>query len=195
MPYHHGSLRNTLVEKGLVLLHEQGAEGVSLRKVAALCGVSHTAPYKHFKSKEELLAAIYDASARMHIAIPPPSPQDSPDPRAHLLEIAKRYVSFCLYHPDYLRAQAGSSHAVRFREGTLHYGAASPFRNFYTAATEYLKQEQPRRKDRATWALALWSLLQGIAFSLSAKTVEAEGDKVELAGRMVESLLETQMKK
>lgn len=195
MPYHHGALRNSLVEKGLILLHDQGVEGVSLRKVASLCGVSHTAPYKHFKNKEELLAAIYDASARMHVAIPPPSPYDSPDPRAHLVEIAKRYISFCISHPDYLLAQSSAGHSVRFKDGMLHYGAVSPFRNFYIAATNFLKQEQPHRKDKASWALALWSLMQGIAYSLSNKTVEYDGDKVELAGRMVESMLDAQQRK
>ena len=56
--YHHGDLRESLIKTGLKLYNEEGAEKFSLRKVAALCNVSHAAPYKHFKSKEDLINAI-----------------------------------------------------------------------------------------------------------------------------------------
>ena len=53
--YHHGTLKEDLINKGLELLNKEGFEGFSLRKVASMCGVSHTAPYKHFKDKYELI--------------------------------------------------------------------------------------------------------------------------------------------
>jgi AcrR family transcriptional regulator len=56
--YHHGDLREALVEAGLELLVEQGAEKLSLREVARIVGVSHNAPYKHFPTREALLAAM-----------------------------------------------------------------------------------------------------------------------------------------
>ena len=57
-PYHHGNLRNTLIEAGIALLNEQGQQHFSLRKVAAKCGVSHAAPYSHFENKEALMEAM-----------------------------------------------------------------------------------------------------------------------------------------
>jgi AcrR family transcriptional regulator len=56
--YHHGFLEKDLIEKGLQLLNSVGLEAFSLRKVADMCGVSHAAPYRHFKNKEELIRAI-----------------------------------------------------------------------------------------------------------------------------------------
>ena len=53
--YHNKNLREELIKKGLKLYNEVGYEGFSLRKVASLCGVSHNAPYRHFKDKEELI--------------------------------------------------------------------------------------------------------------------------------------------
>ena len=50
--YHHGDLRNTLIEIATVLLAEEGVHGVSLRKMAQQAGVSHNAPYMHFADKE-----------------------------------------------------------------------------------------------------------------------------------------------
>jgi AcrR family transcriptional regulator len=56
--YHHGDLRSTLLNAANVLLKEMGIEGLSLRKLADMVGVSRTAPYHHFKDKNQLLCAI-----------------------------------------------------------------------------------------------------------------------------------------
>ena len=57
-PYHHGNLRNALIKAGLELISTEGEENLSLRKVALKCGVSNAAPYAHFNSKDEFIAAI-----------------------------------------------------------------------------------------------------------------------------------------
>ncbi|WP_338293093.1 TetR/AcrR family transcriptional regulator [Planctobacterium marinum] len=56
--YHHGDLRNKLVQAATEMLVESGIEGLSLRKLADRVGVSRTAPYHHFKDKNALLCAI-----------------------------------------------------------------------------------------------------------------------------------------
>ena len=53
--YHHKNLKEELIEAGITLVAKEGLEGFSLRKVAAVCGVSHTAPYSHFENKDVLL--------------------------------------------------------------------------------------------------------------------------------------------
>ncbi|WP_339768804.1 TetR/AcrR family transcriptional regulator [uncultured Paraglaciecola sp.] len=56
--YHHGDLRSSLLEAAKAMLSDGGIEGLSLRKLADRVGVSRTAPYHHFKDKNELLCAI-----------------------------------------------------------------------------------------------------------------------------------------
>jgi AcrR family transcriptional regulator len=56
--YHHGNLQPTLVKAALALVEKRGAEGWTLREVARRAGVSHAAPYRHFRNKEALLAAV-----------------------------------------------------------------------------------------------------------------------------------------
>lgn len=56
--YHHGDLRQALIENGLALLEELGLEELSLRKLAARVGVSHAAPEHHFPSLRHLLNAL-----------------------------------------------------------------------------------------------------------------------------------------
>ena len=63
--YHHGDLRNALIETGIKIINESGEEGLSLRKVAAKCNVSHAAPYAHFKDKDELIAYYKDFKTKL----------------------------------------------------------------------------------------------------------------------------------
>ncbi len=56
--YHHGDLRQTLLEAATKLIEKNSIDGLSLRKLAANVGVSRTAPYHHFRDKNELLCAI-----------------------------------------------------------------------------------------------------------------------------------------
>lgn len=56
--YHHGDLRRSLVGAAQGLLRKGGIEAVTLREAARQAGVSHNAPYRHFPSREALLAAV-----------------------------------------------------------------------------------------------------------------------------------------
>ncbi|MCY7008404.1 TetR/AcrR family transcriptional regulator [Fusobacterium simiae] len=53
--YHHGNLKEELIKKGIELINEVGEKNLSLRKLAIICDVSNSAPYTHFKNKDELL--------------------------------------------------------------------------------------------------------------------------------------------
>lgn len=57
-PYHHGDLRRALLDASVELLAEGGPPALTLREVARRAGVSHTAPYRHFADKDELIAAV-----------------------------------------------------------------------------------------------------------------------------------------
>ncbi|MGB1402905.1 MAG: TetR/AcrR family transcriptional regulator [Porticoccaceae bacterium] len=56
--YHHGDLREALLQAAKALIAEAGIENLSLRKLAERAGVSRTAPYHHFSDKNDLLCAI-----------------------------------------------------------------------------------------------------------------------------------------
>src|SRR5262245_33454677 len=56
-PYHHGDLRRVLIDAAFELVGEGGAEAVSVREAARRAGVSPGAPFRHFASRDALLAA------------------------------------------------------------------------------------------------------------------------------------------
>jgi AcrR family transcriptional regulator len=55
--YHHGELRQALLDAVDDLVRTKGTEAVTLRECARLAGVSHAAPLHHFKDHHALLAA------------------------------------------------------------------------------------------------------------------------------------------
>jgi len=57
-PYHHSDLRGALLRSSLELLRDPASGDFTLREVARRAGVSHNAPYRHFRDKDDLLAAI-----------------------------------------------------------------------------------------------------------------------------------------
>lgn len=64
-PYHHGDLRNACISCALELLEDEGLNGLTLRAVGQRAGVSRTAPYRHFSTKRDLLAATAAAGFRL----------------------------------------------------------------------------------------------------------------------------------
>ena len=57
-PYHHGALKEALVEAAVALIEEGGIEAVSVREAAKRVGVSPGAPFRHFASKTALMTAV-----------------------------------------------------------------------------------------------------------------------------------------
>lgn len=100
-PYHHGDLHGEILCAACALLEENNIASLSLRAVAKKVGVSHTAPYRHFKDKESLLAGIatlgYAELATQLARIATSHPED---PAAQLQEAGHKYVQLALDSPQ-----------------------------------------------------------------------------------------------
>ncbi|HUZ91836.1 MAG TPA: TetR/AcrR family transcriptional regulator, partial [Methylocella sp.] len=97
-PYHHGDLRRVLLAAGFSLLEKRGPAQVSLREVARVAGVSHTAPYRHFDSREALLAALAaDGFEALDAAMERAAEGRAGFERLHALGVA--YIAFARAQP------------------------------------------------------------------------------------------------
>ncbi len=102
--YHHGDLKNALIQAGIKILAEEGIEGFSLRKVAREAGVTHSAPYAHFADKQALIAAIStDGYHKVYERINAVVEQFPDDPLRQFIETAWVYVSFGFDEPDHFK--------------------------------------------------------------------------------------------
>ena len=99
--YHHGDLKNALIKAGVEILAKDGVIGLSLRKVAARAGVSHTAPYSHFVDKQALIAAISTEGFRqLYERMSAVAEEYKTKPSMQLMEVGWAYVQFALDDRD-----------------------------------------------------------------------------------------------
>lgn len=108
LPYHHGDLRQTLITAALHLLTEEQNWSFSLREVARRAGVSHNAPYNHFRSKQDLLAAVAAAGFDLLRAQMQEAAAHTGTPAAALTAIGAAYVEFGTQNPAHYRLMFGA---------------------------------------------------------------------------------------
>lgn len=164
--YHHGALREALIEATEALLAERGAEGFSLREVARRSGVSPAAPAHHFGDAEGLLTAVATlAFDGLAAALRAGNERGGSDPVARLREQGLGYVGFALRHPGrfglMFRAGAGGAR----RDEALERSARAAFSVLEEGVRLLLDVPAPRPLSPAHWQalLATWSVVHGFA--------------------------------
>lgn len=156
--YHHGDLRNALVEAGRNVLERDGVAKLSLREVARVIGVSHGAPLHHFPSKEALLIAIAahgfrELSGVMREAVG----KHSDDPLDQFRAAAVAYVRYMHEHPHLMRLMLGglipSSYADPELKTASREGLAILVESVKAAqAAGHIIHGDPQRLAFACWA-------------------------------------------
>lgn len=189
--YHHGDLKADLIKEGLKLLDQEGYEGFSLRKVAKACHVSQTAPYRHFKDKDELIAAIateamkeFDESLRTAV-------EKFPDnPKKQLKEMGIAYVDFFVKNPEYLRLLFFSDIRSRINQdfclAEKHFESGHPFQTFFSAVERYHKIS-PGSMEQKELMLFCWGLVHGISVLIANRDIPFDEDYSTLVSRIINS--------
>ena len=166
--YHHGDLRNALIEAGLKLINESGEEALSLRKVAAECGVSHAAPYAHFPDKESLLEAIKETVTKdfleeLEDAVNAPDVKNAQDA---VMVMGERYILFFRNNPDYFNflfhKQNPEVHTDMSKDYADDY---DPFHMFKKYLKLYFKENGIKmpNKEKELILIKTWAIVQGLA--------------------------------
>ncbi len=97
-----GTPREKLILAGIRVIEENGVSGFSIRRTAAVCGVSCAAPYKHFKDKEDLMTAIIlYIKDRWHERQLEILKEFEGDVRRQLIEISLAYIRFLMDNPHF----------------------------------------------------------------------------------------------
>jgi AcrR family transcriptional regulator len=98
-PYHHGDLREALLQAGEAMLERVGPEALSMRELAREVGVSNNAPRRHFASKQALLDALaLQGFERLGAALSRALADDDPDFEKRLIKVARANMRFAASH-------------------------------------------------------------------------------------------------
>jgi AcrR family transcriptional regulator len=165
--YHHGDLKNALIQAGIEILASEGVGGLSLRSVARQAGVSHAAPYAHFADKQALIAAIATAGYRRVAERIQAAVQDHPgDPLQQLVEVAWAYWQFALSDPAHFRVTFSGVVEQEQAYPALVEAAEQGFRQVIetVAACQAAGILDPGPTDLA--AVTIWSAVHGLVLLL-----------------------------
>src|SRR5208282_237747 len=160
--YHHGNLKQALLAASLDLIRRAGPGAFTLREVARRAGVSHNAPYRHFRGKEELLGALAAEGFDRLTAAMTKAAEPASRPLDRFRLSGRGYVEFALRYPQHF--------AVMF-EGSGRFDVypqtqAAGERAFGTLVgnVEACQAEGVLPPgDARPFALLAWSMVHGVA--------------------------------
>lgn len=162
--YHHGNLKEALVRAALELIAEKGPAGFTFADAARWAGVSPAAPYRHFKSREELIADVARRGFEQFTdALAKAWNDGKPEPVAALNRLGKAYLDFARDMPAYYSAMFEAGVAPD-ADPQLRSAADNAFA-VLRAAAERLVATLPagERPPALMVALHIWSMTHGIA--------------------------------
>jgi AcrR family transcriptional regulator len=174
-PYHHGNLRVALLKAALRLISEVGPTAFTLREVARRAGVSHNAPYRHFRDREELMAAVStEGYGELTRTMQEAAGQES-NSLAQLQQAGLAYVKFALRRPEHFTVMFDapaskpseklcfnpSKMKIRYPEAAE--AAEQSFRMLMALVEACQREGVLPAGDAKQLALLAWSMTHGIA--------------------------------
>jgi AcrR family transcriptional regulator len=166
--YHHGDLRRSLIQAGRMLLARNGTGGLSLRQVAKVAGVSHTAPYRHFKDKAELLAAIAEAGfEQLRWDAQSTAAEHRDTPLEQYIHCAARYVRFAVENPETAHLMFGGGIDMRSAPPSLKQASWATFELLIEVIENGKRAGLYKALDTMDLAVTTWSGIHGLSLLIA----------------------------
>jgi AcrR family transcriptional regulator len=166
-PYHHGWLREAMLQAAERILERDGIHGLTLRAAAREAGVSHAAPKNHFGDIRGLLSELAAVGfERFHAALVANAREGDP-PEARMAAIGHGYVTFAQQNPG-LFLLMFRSERLDFSRPALRAAAEASFGVLARSVGAQRRgpRETPLTLSQAARIMAAWSLVHGFAMLL-----------------------------
>lgn len=178
--YHHGNLAEALIEAARHLIAEHGPAGFSLKDAAKLAGVSPAAPYRHFRDRAALIAAVSDRGFDLFAERLRTAAATAPDPATAFNRLGEAYLAFAAEEPGYYAAMFDAGEAVRADNDA----GAGAFRILVDGLVRAYGADAFGGTDPRLVALQVWALSHGVA-TLSAAGRLPHGPGVPTAAEVL----------
>ncbi|HMM13471.1 MAG TPA: TetR/AcrR family transcriptional regulator [Parvibaculum sp.] len=186
--YHHGDLREALIDAATREIESNGAEAVSFSALAKTLGVSQAAPYRHFADREALLAAVatrafrtFGSSFRKTVA--------RRSSKSRLARIAHAYLDFGLSHVELYRLMYASRLIERAPVGSELYTAADANFDLVLEAIDPALDDLTRRR----FALRFWTSLHGVVMLAEKGLLPPKIRKISIADVLDDLVRDTEL--
>lgn len=162
--YHHGNLREALIQAALELITQKGPAGFTFAEAARAAGVSPAAPYRHFRDRDALIADVARRGFEQFAASLAAAWDDGrPDISTAFTRMGRAYLEFARTQPAYFSAMFESGLRLSDHPEVRVAGEAA-FERLRTACEAVVRTMPEGRRPPATMmALHIWSLSHGIA--------------------------------
>ena len=163
--YHHGNLKEALLQAALDLIATKGAAGFTFADAARIAGVSPAAPYRHFRDRDELLSNIAQRGfEQFESALSDAWDDGRPDTVSAFERVGKAYLAFAREKPAFYSAMFESGLAADVSAG-LQAAAERAFAVIRAAAERLAALAPPGspRPPALMMALHIWSMSHGVA--------------------------------
>ena len=162
--YHHGNLREALIQAARDLIKEKGPAGFTFADAARSAGVSPAAPYRHFRDREALLADVArEGFQRFEAMLTTGWNGGMPDAMTAFNNVGKAYLAFARAEPAYYAAMFESGLPPDLSPD-LRAASDRAF-GVLRAAADVLVTLLPagKRPPALMMSLHIWSMSHGIA--------------------------------
>ena len=189
--YHHGDLRRSLVEAALRSIERHGVAELSLRALGRSLGVSPRAPYRHFGTKEALLAAVAVEGYGMWTSFLAARLKGKKGPLESLRIAVESYVLFAVAHPAAFRVMYAPYATVEENAPELVHARAEGHARMLNVIRDAQNEGALREGDPMQAALGVWSMMHGLSVLLVEGQLDRYDRPVEAAklSRLVAQML------
>jgi len=187
--YHHGNLREALIQTALQILAVDGVVGLTLRKVAKAAGVSHAAPAHHFKDKTALVASVAAEGFRILSKELLDVVKIHQDSKEQLIRLVRTYVGFAQREVELFRLIFGPS-APDYREyPELYEAGIECWNTVVQLVTSVMKDQGITNCEPDLLAFSIWAHTQGSA-SLIVNQAVIPPHLIPIKGAMLDKSIE-----
>jgi AcrR family transcriptional regulator len=191
--YHHGALRETLLDTTLRLIGTEGIGAVSLRRVAREAGVSPGAPYYHFADRADLLAALSSRGYELLTAqlAAARTGTGTGSPVSALAGQMRAYVAFARREPSYFRLMFRPELSGTHEHPGLQAAERAAGEQLDAAVADCVDAGIITADQADILRVAAWSLAHGLASLWLDGQLHDEYDDPELVAAQVATLVES----
>lgn len=162
--YHHGNLKQDLILAGLKLIEQDGIAHLSLRKAAAMCGVSHAAPKSHFQNKEEFEEAIRKYITQEFTRYLQEVIDANTNQNEIICDMGRAFVRFFHDYPQSFSLITNQKDIqIQLSEHEIKKSNYTPFQLFVEQAEPVLRAWQVPEEQLVQKILSLWAMVTGLA--------------------------------